>query len=83
MTNLLELAVFDWSFLSRHHCLFCFLEYIGNVATKRFSFSALGRYQEAVTRYQSVKPLNDFHDVCGLALSLFMAGQLKESYHGN
>ncbi|CAH3018534.1 unnamed protein product [Porites evermanni] len=41
---------------------------------------ALGRYQEAVNRYQAVKPLNIFHDVCGLALSLFMAGQLKESY---
>lgn len=71
------------SFLSRHHCLCCFLEYIDNVASKRFSFSALGRYQEAVNRYQAVKPLNIFHDVCGLALSLFMAGQLKESYHGN
>ena len=33
-------------------------------------------------RYQAVKPLNQFHDVCGLALSLFMAGQLKESYQG-
>ena len=78
-----KLTVFHLSFLSRHHCLFCFLEYIDNVATKRFSFSALGRYQEAVNCYQAVKPLNIFHDVCGLALSLFMAGQLKESYHGN
>ena len=48
-----------------------------------FHFSALGRYKEAVARYQAVKPLNEFNDVCGLALSLFMAGQLKDSYQGN
>ncbi|KAL9987357.1 hypothetical protein ACROYT_G001647 [Oculina patagonica] len=41
---------------------------------------ALGRYKEAVAQYQAVKPLSMFHDVCGLALSLFMAGQLKDSY---
>ncbi|KAJ7369927.1 Tetratricopeptide repeat protein 37 [Desmophyllum pertusum] len=41
---------------------------------------SLGRYKDAVARYQAVKPLTMFHDVCGLALSLFMAGQLKDSY---
>ncbi|XP_020629636.1 tetratricopeptide repeat protein 37-like isoform X1 [Orbicella faveolata] len=41
---------------------------------------SLGRYKDAVARYQAVKPLTMFHDVCGLALSLFMAGQSKESY---
>ncbi|XP_068693840.1 tetratricopeptide repeat protein 37-like isoform X1 [Montipora foliosa] len=41
---------------------------------------SLGRYKESVARYQAVKPLKEFHDVCGLALSLFMASQLKESY---
>ncbi|RMX42608.1 hypothetical protein pdam_00013366 [Pocillopora damicornis] len=41
---------------------------------------AMGRYKDAVETYQAVKPLTAFHDLCGLALSLFMAGQLKESY---
>nr|XP_058948066.1 tetratricopeptide repeat protein 37-like [Pocillopora verrucosa] len=41
---------------------------------------AMGRYKEAVETYQAVKPLTAFHDLCGLALSLFMAGQLRESY---
>ncbi|XP_015779373.1 PREDICTED: tetratricopeptide repeat protein 37-like [Acropora digitifera] len=41
---------------------------------------ALGRYKESAARYQAAKPLNEFHDVCGLALSLFMAGQLKDSF---
>lgn len=45
--------------------------------------SSLGRYKDAVARYQAVKPLTMFHDVCGLALSLFMAGQSKESYQGD
>lgn len=44
--------------------------------------SALGRYKESAARYQAAKPLNEFHDVCGLALSLFMAGQLKDSFQG-
>ena len=48
-----------------------------------FLISALGRYKEAVASYQAVKPLNAFHDLCGLALSLFMAGQLKDSYQGD
>ncbi|KAJ7369919.1 Tetratricopeptide repeat protein 37 [Desmophyllum pertusum] len=41
---------------------------------------SLGRYNDAVACYQAVKPLTMFYDVCGLALSLFMAGQLKDSY---
>ena len=48
-----------------------------------FFISSLGRYKDAVARYQAVKPLTMFHDVCGLALSLFMAGQLKDSYQGD
>ena len=48
-----------------------------------FCISSLGRYKDAVARYQAVKPLTIFHDVCGLALSLFMAGQSKESYQGD
>ncbi|XP_022804703.1 tetratricopeptide repeat protein 37-like isoform X2 [Stylophora pistillata] len=40
----------------------------------------MSRYKEAVKTYQAVKPLTAFYDLCGLALSLFMAGQLKESY---
>ncbi|KAJ7369921.1 Tetratricopeptide repeat protein 37 [Desmophyllum pertusum] len=28
---------------------------------------SLGRYKDAVARYQAVKPLTMFHDVCGLA----------------
>lgn len=54
------------------------------VAVAMFFFvSSLGRYKDAVARYQAVKPLTVFRDVCGLALSLFMAGQSKDSYQGD
>ena len=47
-----------------------------------FFFSSLGRYKDAVTQYQAVKLLNEFNDLCGIGLSLFMSGQLKKSYQG-
>ncbi|XP_070543416.1 tetratricopeptide repeat protein 37-like [Ptychodera flava] len=41
---------------------------------------ATGKCKESVELYQSISPLSDFNDVCGLALALCKANQLKESY---
>nr|XP_006811551.1 PREDICTED: tetratricopeptide repeat protein 37-like [Saccoglossus kowalevskii] len=41
---------------------------------------AIGKYEESVSVYLSIKPLSDVNDICGLAAALYKSNKLKESY---
>eukprot|EP00118_Oscarella_pearsei_P013030 m.100186 g.100186 ORF g.100186 m.100186 type:complete len:1137 (+) comp37085_c0_seq8:16-3426(+) len=44
------------------------------------SLSLIGRHVESIALFNTLSPLSDFHDIAFLALALFKANKLKDSY---